>query len=164
MGNAESHVLDWTGPFMYKTPRQFSGTGLLAELWDMNQEELTRHWLYSSDADFQAMDTLFGKGHHVWALTTARAAIEKLLRACCVMAGVEEFLQEKDLVGLARVAQVELAEEHEALLTDMESFRVDPRDPDAESLLYRKANRRFTEGYINRAVDLRQRLIKLIKG
>lgn len=130
----------------------------------MNQEELARHWLYSSDADFQAMDTLFGKGHHVWALTTARAAIEKLLRACCVMAGVEEFLHEKALLELAHMAQMDLPEEHQSLLAEMEPFRVNPRDPEAESLLYRKANRKFTEGYINRAVELRQRLIKSIKG
>ncbi|MGQ9859032.1 MAG: HEPN domain-containing protein [Thermodesulfobacteriota bacterium] len=130
----------------------------------MNQDELTRHWLYSSDADFQAMDTLFGKGHHVWALATARAAIEKLLRACCATMGVDGFLNPKELLELARMAQVDLAEEQKSLLADMEAFRVDPMDPVAESLLYRKANRRFAEGYINRAVELRQRLIKLLKG
>lgn len=130
----------------------------------MDEQELTRHWLYSSDVDFQAMDTLFGKGHHVWALAAARAAIEKLLRACCVMAKVEDPLQEKDLLELARLAGVELPEEQKALLADMESFRVAPDSPREETLLYRRANRKFTEGYIKRAVELRQKLVKLIRS
>jgi HEPN domain-containing protein len=130
----------------------------------MNNQELTRHWLYSSDVDFQAMDTLFARGHHVWALVAARAAIEKLLRACCVMAGVEDPLQDKELPELAAVAGVELPDEQSTLLAEMETFRVAPNDPRDESLLYRKANRKFTQGYINRAVELRQRLVKLIKG
>lgn len=130
----------------------------------MDERELTRHWLYSSDVDFQAMDTLFGKGHHVWALAAARAAIEKLLRACCVMAQVEDPLQGKKLLELARLAGVELPEEQKSLLADMESFRVAPDSPREESLLYRRANRKFTEGYINRAVELRQKLVKHIKG
>ncbi len=130
----------------------------------MDEQELTRHWLYSSDVDFQAMDTLFGRGHHVWALAAARAAIEKLLRACCVMAQVEDPLQNKNLLELARLARVELPEEQKSLLVDMESFRVAPESPKEETLLYRRANRKFTEGYINRAVELRQRLVKLIKS
>ncbi|MEJ5375860.1 MAG: HEPN domain-containing protein [bacterium] len=130
----------------------------------MDEQQLNRHWLYSSDVDFQAMDTLFARGHHVWALVAARAAIEKLLRACCVMARVEDPLQEKDLLELARLAGVDLPDEQRSLLVDMESFRVMPKSPKEETLLYRKANRKFTEAYINRAVELRQRLVKLIKG
>lgn len=110
------------------------------------------------------MDTLFGRGHHVWALMAARMAIEKLLRACCVIAGVEDFLQGAELKKLAILAQLDLAEEYNSLLDEMDSFRINPSDPQAESLLYRKANRRFTEGYINRAVELRQKLVRRLKG
>lgn len=134
------------------------------EDWPMNKEELARHWLYSSDADFQAMDTLFAKGHHIWALSAARVAIEKLLRACCAAAGSTDSLQEKGLKELADIAGLGLPQEQVTLLEEMESFRIHPRDPQAESVLYRKANRRFTENYINRAVELRQRLIKYLKG
>lgn len=130
----------------------------------MNEQELTRHWLYSSDVDFQAMDTLFGKGHHVWALAAARAAIEKLLRACSMMAKVEDPLGENQLQELARLAKLELPEEQRSLLADMEFFRISPSSPNEETVLYRKANRKFTEAYINRAIELRQRLVKIIKG
>jgi HEPN domain-containing protein len=135
-----------------------------SELWAMNQEEITRYYLYSSDADFQAMDTLFGKGHHVWALVAARIAIEKLLRACCILAGVEDLEQDLELKKLALMAHLEIGDEYQSLLDEMDSFRVNPSDPQAESLLYRKANRRFTEGYINKVVELRQRLVRHIKG
>jgi len=129
----------------------------------MTNDELVRHWLYSSDVDFQAMDTLFRKGHYAWTLFIGHTVIEKLLKAHCVMES-DSAPPPLKLLDLARKANLQPSEEQAGWLGEISSFEINAQDADEESGFYKQANRRFTEGYVNRIVELRQWLIKRIKG
>ena len=34
----------------------------------MTKDEIVKYWIDSSEVDFQAMESLYDKGHYVWAL------------------------------------------------------------------------------------------------
>lgn len=129
----------------------------------MTGEDMVRHWLYSSDVDFQAMETLFQKGHHVWALLVGHRVIEKLLRAYHVKNQGETPPSTRHLLEIAQRANLDLAKDQERLLMEMSSFSLEGDDWAEEAAFYKRATRRFTETYVNRIVELRQWLIKNIK-
>jgi hypothetical protein len=133
------------------------------EVGEMTGEQMVRHWLYSSDVDFQAMETLFQKGHHVWALLVGHRVIEKLLRAYYVKEQGGSLPQTRHLLEVAQRANLDPSDDQVNLLMEMASFPLDGDDWADEAAFYKKATRKFTETYVNRIVELRQWLIKKIK-
>jgi len=130
----------------------------------MGKDEMVRFWLLSSDADFQAMETLFQKGHHVWTLMAARELVEKLLKALCIKQEEEDVSGAVSLLDLAEKGMLELSEEQREVLLQIDSFDLRARSPDVQSKLYERATRRFTEYYFNRVTELRPWLIRKIRN
>jgi len=130
----------------------------------MTNDELVKYWLYSSDVDFQAMETLFKKGYYAWALSIGRLVIEKLLRACYVKETDSPPPPTQQLLEIARRANLDPTGEQANLLRDLSEFKMTSEDPDSESRFYKKATRKYTESHIKGIVELRQWLIKRIKG
>lgn len=130
----------------------------------VERDELIRFWLLSSDADFQAMETLFQKGHHFWTLMAARQLLEKLLKAFCVKEKDEDVPETASLLDLAEKGALALSEEQREVLVQIDSFDLRDRSPSAQSRLYERATRRFTEYYFNRVTELRPWLIRRIRG
>ncbi|MGQ9654352.1 MAG: HEPN domain-containing protein [Thermodesulfobacteriota bacterium] len=128
----------------------------------MERDELIRFWLLSSDADFQAMDTLFQRGHHFWTLVSARQLLEKLLKAFYVKKIEEEAPEGASLLEIAEKGALDLSEEQREILVQMDLFDLRERSPKAQSRLYEKATRKFTEYYFNRITELRPWLIRKI--
>ncbi len=129
----------------------------------MEKDELIRFWLLSSDADFQAMETLFQRGHHLWTLMAARQLLEKLLKAFCVKEKEGDLPEAASLLDLAEKGALELSEEHREVLVQIDSFDLREKSPQAQSRLYERATRRFTEYYFNRIAELRPWLIRKIR-
>ena len=50
----------------------------------MTKEEHVRFWVESSEQDLPVMESLFDKGHFVWALFVGHLVLEKLLKALYV--------------------------------------------------------------------------------
>ena len=42
----------------------------------MTKDEIVKYWIDSSEMDYQAMESLYDKGHYVWALFVAHLVIE----------------------------------------------------------------------------------------
>ncbi len=129
----------------------------------MEKDELIRFWLLSSDADFQAMETLFQKGHHFWTLMAARQLLEKLLKAFYVKENEEDPPEGASLLDLAEKGALDLSEEQREVLVQVDFFDLRERSPNAQSRLYERATRRFTEYYFNRIAELRPLLIRKIR-
>ncbi len=90
----------------------------------MNNKELIKYWVDSSDNDYQAMIHLFEKGDFTWALFIGHLVIEKLLKALYVInhSNSPPFIH--DLVRIAEKVGIPLSEDQKDRLDTISAFNL----------------------------------------
>ena len=58
----------------------------------MENKDIVKYWIESSDSDLQVTESLFENGHHVWPLFLGHLVVEKLLKAYHARKGFPEKL------------------------------------------------------------------------
>jgi len=96
----------------------------------MTKDEIVKYWIDSSEVDFQAMESLYDKGHYVWALFVAHLVIEKLLKAHYVKNLDDNPPLIHNLLRLAEQAHIDLSEEQKNYLLEVTTFNIKTRYPD----------------------------------
>src|SRR4030067_3711766 len=68
-----------------------------------------------------------------------------------------------DLAKLSEKAGLLLTEEQKDLLDEVTTFNIKARNPDYKGRFYKKATKRFAEGYVSKIKDFRRWLKKRVK-
>ncbi|MCC6543274.1 MAG: HEPN domain-containing protein [Nitrospirae bacterium] len=129
----------------------------------MTKDEIKNYWISSSDKDLRVMNSLYKNGHYGWSLFIGHLVLEKLLKAIYVKNIDINIPFTHDLAKLAQKAGLLLTEEQKDLLDEVTTFNIKARYPDYKERFYKKATKRFAEGYITKIKDFRKWLKKRIK-
>ena len=110
------------------------------------------------------MESLYDKGHYVWALFVAHLVIEKLLKAHYVRNVDNNPPLIHHLLRLAEQAHIDLSEDQKNYLLEVTTFNIRTRYPDYKFKFHKKASEEFTRQHITAIKELRQWLIEKIKS
>ena len=122
----------------------------------LNNEELKKYWIDSSNNDFQAMLHLVEKGDFTWSLFIGHLVIEKLLKAWYVQTASKAPPFIHDLVRLSEKGGLSLGDEQKDILDTISAFNIMTRYDDYKMEFHRKCTKEFTEKWVNHIREFRR--------
>jgi len=131
------------------------------EFFMMNSQQLdidkiVKHWVDTSDDDFDTMLTLFRSKTYHWALFMGHIAIEKLLKACFVKQNGNHAPYTHNLYRLAELAGLNITEDYAEWLYKITTFNINARYDDYKKEFYTMCNADFTKEWIDNIKNLQQ--------
>lgn len=106
------------------------------------QQKRLAYWVESARRDRDAAHSMLELRRFDWSLFIYHLALEKLLKALVVKAGVTPP-PTHHLNRLAELAAVEPSEEQQSWLTEITDFNIEARYDDAKQSFYRKATEEY---------------------
>lgn len=122
----------------------------------INREKIVKHWINTSDGDFQTMINLFNSKDYHWALFMGHLVIEKLLKGKIVKDTNQHAPFSHDLRKLRKISGLKLDEEKIKWLDTITTFNLNARYDDYKQEFYRKCTKDFTSQWIDNIKTLRQ--------
>ena len=99
-------------------------------------DKIFKHWIETSDDDFNTMLVLFRSKSYHWALFMGHIAIEKLLKAYFVKTHQNHAPFTHNLYRLAELCGLEISEEQAEWLFKITTFNLNARYDDYKQELY----------------------------
>jgi HEPN domain-containing protein len=118
--------------------------------------KIVKHWVDTSDDDFNTMLTLFSSKSYHWALFMGHIAIEKLLKACFVKRKENHASFTHNLYRLAELAELEISEEYADWLLTITTFNINARYDDYKKEFYNMCTADFAKQWIDNIKNLQQ--------
>lgn len=130
----------------------------------MNNIDLIKFWIESSNNDYDTMNVLFAGKKYTWSLFVGHLVIEKLLKALYAKEnkGAPYAPKSHDLLYLAEKIKLEITEEQETLLNIITRFNIDGRYDDYKNNFYNLCNKEYAENSINKINIIRNWLIEIL--
>jgi len=126
----------------------------------MTQQEVVAFWRQSSDKDWDFATELYTGGkRYDYALFFVHLSLEKLIKAIHYHRKDSPPLAIHDLVGLAKRAEIEMAEPQLADLKEISSFNLSARYDDYKKNFYKKANKEYADLWVQKATEIRKLFI-----
>jgi HEPN domain-containing protein len=122
----------------------------------MYKTDLLKHWIESSDRDFETMLHLLERGDYQWSLFIGHLVIEKLLKACYVNMVDNRPPLVHNLLRLAEKSGLELTEDQKDFLVTVTTFNIRARYDDYKLEFYKTCTREFTENWIDEIKGFRK--------
>ena len=122
----------------------------------LDKETLVKHWVESSDNDFNTMLILFDSKSYHWSLFIGHIVVEKLLKAFYVKEKGEYAPFTHNLYRLAELSGLDLTEEQVDSLYRITTFNLNARYDDYKKEFYLMCTPEFTAEWINKIKSLRQ--------
>jgi HEPN domain-containing protein len=119
-------------------------------------DKIVKHWVDTSDDDFNTMLILFDSKSYHWALFMGHIAIEKLLKAYYVKKKKEHAPFTHNLYRLAELSSIKLSEEQAEWLFRLTTFNLNARYDDYKKEFYTLCTHSFTEEWINKIKTIQQ--------
>jgi HEPN domain-containing protein len=114
----------------------------------MEQQELIKFWIQSSDLDFEVMNSLFKAKHYNWALFVGHLVIEKLLKACYIKVHNEHPPMIHNLLRLALKIGIEIDKEKEDFFGEVTEFNITARYEDIKLEFYKKCTQEYAQKWM----------------
>ena len=131
---------------------------------EMDNEELIKYWLDSSDDNHRSMRNMFDAGEYVWALFVGHLCLEKLLKAYYIKMVDRIAPRTHDLYKIAVNSGLEMTEKQKDDLQYVTLFNIESRYEEYKRDFYQKCTKEFTEHCIDMIEGLRTWLLKKISG
>ena len=119
-------------------------------------DKIVKHWIETSDDDFEAMLTLFRSNIYHWALFMGHIAIEKLLKAYFVKKNKTHAPFTHNLYRLSELSEMEVGEEYAEWLFKITTFNLNARYDDYKKEFYEMCTIDFTIEWIEKIKILQQ--------
>jgi len=119
-------------------------------------DKIVKHWVETSDDDFEAMLTLFHSMTYNWALFMGHISIEKLLKAYFVKKNQNHAPFTHNLYRLAELGELEISEEYAEWLFKITTFNLNARYDDYKKEFYTMCTVDFTKEWIEKIKILQQ--------
>lgn len=122
----------------------------------LNIAKITKHWIDSSDDDFNTMLVLYDSKIYHWALFMGHISIEKLLKAYFVKTQRQHAPFTHNLVRLAELGGLEVNEEYAEWLFRITTFNLNARYDDYKKEFYNMCTASFASEWIEKIKILQQ--------
>ena len=119
-------------------------------------DKIVKHWIETSDSDFEAMLTLYHSKIYHWALFMGHISIEKLLKAYFVKTNHEHVPFTHNLYRLAELSRLEIGEECAEWLFKITTFNLNARYDDYKKEFYTMCTADFTKEWIDKIKILQE--------
>ena len=113
-------------------------------------DKIVKHWIETSDDDFEAMLTLFRSNIYHWALFMGHISIEKLLKAYFVKNKRTHAPFTHNLYRLTELSDMEISEEYAEWLFKITTFNLNARYDDYKKEFYQICTIDFTKEWIEK--------------
>lgn len=122
----------------------------------IDAEKIVKHWMDTSDEDFQTMLDLYASKSYSWSLFLGHISIEKLLKAYYVNKNKKHAPHTHNLYRLAELSDLELTDEQADMLDKITSFNLNARYDDYKRAFYSMCTPEFTSEWMEKIKHLRQ--------
>ncbi|NJK85865.1 MAG: HEPN domain-containing protein [Bacteroidales bacterium] len=102
----------------------------------MDIDKIIKHWIETSDEDFNTMLTLYNSKSYGWSLFLGHISIEKLLKALYVKRFNDHAPFTHNLYRLGELIQLEMSDEYSDWLDQITSFNLNARYDDYKKEFY----------------------------
>lgn len=122
---------------------------------DINVDKVVKHWIETSEEDFETMQTLFEAKSYGWSLFLGHISTEKLLKALYVKQFKKHAPFTHNLYRLAELLELEIPEEYADWLDEITSFNLNARYDDYKREFYSLCTPNFTKDRIEKIKTIR---------
>jgi len=129
---------------------------------EFKNEDLIKHWLYSSEDDFETMNVMYNSKRYNWSLFIGHLMIEKLLKAYFVKVNSAYPPYSHNLLRLAEKSQLKLTDEILEQLVTITAFNINARYDDYKLSFKNQCTKEFTDFWFKKIMELRLWLKTLI--
>ena len=119
-------------------------------------DKIFKHWIETSDDDFNTMLVLFRSKSYHWALFMGHIVIEKLLKAYFVKNNQNHAPFTHNLYRLAELGGLEISEEYAEWLFKITTFNLNARYDDYKKEFYTMCTIDFAKEWIEKIKNLQQ--------
>lgn len=126
------------------------------EQQNIDYVKIKKHWIDSSDKDFNTMLNLFNSKDYHWSLFIGHIVIERLLKAYYVQKQKDHAPFTHDLLRLSELAKLEIDDEKADWLDTITTFNINARYDSYYQEFFKKCTAEYTGLWINRIKDLRE--------
>lgn len=118
-------------------------------------DKIVKHWIKTSDEDFNTMLSLYNSKSYSWALFLGHISIEKLLKAYYVGKNKSHAPFTHNLYRLAELSGLELTDEYADWHDKITSFNLNARYDDYKREFYTLCTLDFTKDWIEKIKTFR---------
>jgi HEPN domain-containing protein len=129
---------------------------------NIDTQKIVKHWIETSNEDFQTMNTLYDSKSYGWALFLGHISVEKLLKAVYVNKYGKHAPFTHNLYRLAEQIEIDLSDEYADWLDEITSFNLNARYDDYKKEFYSLCTPEFTSNWIKKIVILREWIGKML--
>jgi len=123
--------------------------------FEIDVTKIVKHWIETSDDDFETMLSLFNSKSYAWCLFLGHISIEKLLKAFYVDKYKTHAPFTHNLYRLAELNKLELSDEYSDWLDKITSFNLNARYDDYKREFYTLCTKEFTYRWIENIKTIR---------
>ncbi len=118
-------------------------------------DKIVKHWIETSDDDFNTMLTLYNSKSYGWALFLGHISTEKLLKALYVKRFKEHAPYTHNLYRLGELIGLDLTDEYADWLDEITSFNLNARYDDYKKEFYKLCTPDYTKSWIEKIKNIR---------
>lgn len=118
-------------------------------------DKIVKHWVETSEEDFNTMLTLYNSKSYAWALFLGHISTEKLLKALYVKRFKKHAPFTHNLYRLSELIGLKMTEEYSDWLDAITSFNINARYDDYKKEFYKLCTPDYTEKWIAKIKEIR---------
>lgn len=122
---------------------------------NIDVDKIVRHWIDTSDEDYQTMLNLFESKSYGWSLFLGHILIEKLLKSYFVSKNKKHAPFTHNLYRLAELCELELTDEYADWFDKITAFNINARYDDYKKEFYSMCTAEFTSEWIGKIKIIR---------
>ncbi|HNX07907.1 MAG TPA: HEPN domain-containing protein [Bacteroidales bacterium] len=126
-----------------------------SEKSNIDIEKIKKHWIDTSDEDYQTMLVLFGSKSFSWSLFLGHISVEKLLKAYYVSKNKNHAPYTHNLYRLAELSGIELTDEYADWLDEISAFNLNARYDDYKREFFSICTEEYTKEWIEKIKIIR---------
>ncbi len=123
--------------------------------YNIEIEKVRKHWIDSSDKDYETMMHMFQSKDYNWALFIGHIVLEKLIKASVVVHRKNHAPFTHDLTKLASVSGLGFSEEQLDYLDTITAFNLNARYDSYKQAFSKKCTSEYTKEWIDKIQKLR---------
>ena len=122
---------------------------------NIDVDKIVKHWVETSDDDFNTMLTLYNSKSFSWALFLGHISTEKLLKALYVKRFREHAPFTHNLYRLGELIGLEMSDEYSDWFDEITSFNLNARYDEYKKEFYKLCTPEYTQAWIEKIKTIR---------
>ena len=129
----------------------------------MTNNDLIKHWVETSDEDFDVAEAMFKSKKYTWCLFIGHLVIEKLMKAIFIKVNDNPDPPKiHNLIRLAELCKMELGEEQRRAFNVINTFNIDARYTAIKYEFSKRCTKEYTHEQFTKIKEIRQWLKSIL--